>query len=130
MYNDKQGIIIYQTTDGLTKIDVRMANNSLWLTQAQIAEAFGRERSVITKHINNIFAESELDEKNNVQKGFTMNDEFLKNMGGGMYWKELPFMGLTVFKGKRPIKSEVTVAKNYMTEKELFALRRMVKEWG
>jgi hypothetical protein len=38
----------------------------------------------------------------------------------------LPFMGLTVFKGSRPVKSEVTVAKNYMTEKELFALRRMV----
>ena len=122
-----------------------------------------------------------------------MNDDFLKNMGGGVYWKELlerirdirasekvmyrqildlyatsldynatmpetfeffkivqnklhyaisghtaseivfdranaelPFMGLTVFKGKRPVKSEVTVAKNYMTEKELFALRRMV----
>ena len=35
-------------------------------------------------------------------------------------------MGLTVFKGKHPVKSEVTVAKNYMTEKELFALRRMV----
>jgi hypothetical protein len=39
---------------------------------------------------------------------------------------ELPFMGLTVFRGRRPVKSEVTVAKNYMTEKELFALRRMV----
>ena len=39
---------------------------------------------------------------------------------------ELPFMGLTVFKGSRPVKSEVTVAKNYMNEKELFALRRMV----
>ena len=39
---------------------------------------------------------------------------------------ELPFMGLTTFKGKRPVKSEVTVAKNYMTEKELFALRRIV----
>ncbi|MDR1726347.1 MAG: virulence RhuM family protein, partial [Acidobacteriota bacterium] len=39
---------------------------------------------------------------------------------------ELPFMGLTVFKGKRPVKSEVAVAKNYMTEKELFALRRLV----
>jgi len=39
---------------------------------------------------------------------------------------ELPFMGLTVFKGSRPVKSEVTIAKNYMTEKELFALRRMV----
>ena len=123
----------------------------------------------------------------------TMNDDFLKNMGGGLYWKELlerirdirasekvmyrqildlyatsldynatmpetieffkivqnklhyavsghtaseivfdranaelPFMGLTAFAGKRPVKSEVAVAKNYMTEKELFALRRMV----
>ena len=128
-----------------------------------------------------------------LQKGFSMNDDFLKNMGGGLYWKELlerirdirasekvmyrqildlyatsldynptvpetleffkivqnklhyavsgrtaseiifdrvnaelPFMGLTVFKGKRPVKSEVSIAKNYMTEKELFALRRMV----
>jgi hypothetical protein len=39
---------------------------------------------------------------------------------------ELPFMGLTAFKGDRPVRGEVTVAKNYMTEKELFALRRMV----
>jgi len=38
----------------------------------------------------------------------------------------LPFMGLTVFQGKRPLKSEVSIAKNYMSEKELFALRRMV----
>ena len=238
--NDKSEIIIYQTADGLTKIDVRMQGETLWLTQAQIAQLFGRERSVITKHIRNIFAESELDEKSNVQnlhiansdkpvifynldvilavgyrvksqrgtqfrqwatvvlheylqKGFSMNDDFLKNIGGGLYWKELlerirdirasekvmyrqildlyatsldynasmpetyeffkivqnklhyavsghtaseiifnranaelPFMGLTTFKGSRPVKSEVTVAKNYMTEKELFALRRMV----
>jgi hypothetical protein len=39
---------------------------------------------------------------------------------------ELPFMGLTVFKGSRPMKNEVTIAKNYLTEKELFVLRRMV----
>ena len=238
--DNKSEIIIYQTQDGLTKIDVRMEGDNLWLTQAQIAQLYGRERSVITKHLRNIFAESELDQKSNVQnmhipnsdkpvsfytldvilavgyrvksprgtqfrqwatavlheylqKGFAMNDDFLKNMGGGVYWKELlerirdirasekvmyrqildlyatsldynatmpetleffkivqnklhyavsghtaseivfdranaelPFMGLTVFKGDRPVKSEVTVAKNYMTEKELFALRRMV----
>jgi hypothetical protein len=232
--------IIYQTADGLIKIDVRMQDETFWLSQAQMAELFGRDRTVIGRHIRNIFSEGELDEKSNVQnlhipnsdkpvafyaldviiavgyrvksplgtqfrqwattvlheylqKGFTMNDEFLKNMGGGIYWKELlerirdirasekvmyrqildlyatsldynatmpetleffkivqnklhyavsghtaseivfnranaelPFMGLTVFKGKRPVKSEVTVAKNYMTEKELFALRRMV----
>lgn len=45
---------------------------------------------------------------------------------GGFANAELSFMGLTTFKGDHPVKSEVTVAKNYMTEKELFALRRMV----
>lgn len=240
MSTNKEEIIIYQTTDGKAKIDVRMQGETLWLSESQMAELFGRDRSVIGKHIRNIFAEGELDEKRNgqkmpipnsdkpvafytldvilavgyrvksvrgtqfrqwattvlheyLQKGFTLNDDFLKNMGGGVYWKELlerirdirasekvmyrqvldlyatsldydatmpetleffkiiqnklhyavsghtaseivfnranaelPFMGLTVFKGSRPIKSEVTVAKNYMTEKELFALRRMV----
>lgn len=233
-------IIIYQTADGEVKIDVRMESETLWLSQAQIAQLFGRDISVISRHIKNIFSEGELDEKSNLQnmqiansdrpvtfytldvilavgyrvrsprgtqfrkwatqvlheylqKGFSMNDEVLKNMGGGVYWKELlerirdirasekvmyrqvldlyatsldydatmpetfeffkivqnklhyavsghtaseiiwrranaeqPFMGLKTFKGKRPVKSEVTVAKNYMTEKELFALRRMV----
>ncbi|MBS3975673.1 MAG: virulence RhuM family protein [Syntrophomonadaceae bacterium] len=237
---DNPEIIIFQSADGKIKIDCRFQGETIWLSQSQIAQLFGRERSVITKHIRNIFAEGELDEKSNVQnlhipnsdkqvvfysldvilavgyrvksprgtqfrkwatqvlheylqKGFAMNDDFLKNMGGGVYWKELlerirdirssekvlyrqvldlyatsldynasmpetleffkivqnklhyavsgntaseivfdranaglPFMGLTVFKGKRPVKSEVTVAKNYMTEKELFALRRMV----
>jgi len=233
-------IIIYQSRDGETKIDCRFEGNTLWLTQAQIAKLYGRSISSVSRHIKNIFAETELDSKSNLQnlqiaksdkpvafysldviiavgyrvkspqgiqfrqwatavlheylqKGFAMNDDFLKNMGGGVYWKELlerirdirasekvmyrqildlyatsldydaampetleffkivqnklhyavsghtaseiifdranaelPFMGLTVFKGNRPVKSEVTVAKNYMTEKELFALRRMV----
>jgi hypothetical protein len=205
----------------------------------QIAQLFERDISVISRHIKNIFAEAELDQKSNLQnlqipnsdkpvtlyslnvilaigyrvkslrgtqfrqwatttlheylqKGFVLNDDFLKNMGGGTYWKELlerirdiratekvmyrqildlyatsldynatmpetleffkivqnklhyavsgntaseivfdrtnaglPFMGLTAFKGSRPMKSEVSVAKNYLTEKELFALRRM-----
>jgi len=237
---EKQEIIIYQSGDGKIKVDCRLDSETLWLPQAQIARLFGRERSVITKHIRNIFAEGEVDEESNVQnlhipnsdkpvmfysldvvlavgyrvksplatqfrqwatsvlheylqKGFALNDDFMKNMGGGVYWKELlerirdirssekvmyrqvldlyatsldynatmpetieffkivqnklhyavsghtaseiifdranaelPFMGLTTFTGKRPVKSDVTVAKNYMTEKELFALRRMV----
>ena len=238
--NNNHDIIIYQSTDGEIKIDVKLDGATLWLTQAQIARLYERERSVITKHINKIFSDGELMEKSNVQflhipnsdkpvafynldviiavgyrvkskrgtqfrqwatkilheylqKGFSMNDEFLKNMGGGLYWKELlerirdirasekvlyrqvldlyatsldynpnmsetveffkivqnklhyavsghtaseiiydrvdaeqPFMGLTTFSGKQPTKSEVTIAKNYLTEKELFALRRMV----
>jgi len=238
--SNKSEIIIYQSADGQAKIDIRMEKETMWLTQAQIAELFGRDVSVVSRHISKIFAEGELDKKSNMQnmqipnsdkmvalysldvilaigyriksplgtqfrqwamrvlheylqKGFAMNDELLKNMGGGLYWKELlerirdirasekvmyrqvldlyatsldynaampetleffkivqnklhyavsghtvseiifdranaglPFMGLTVFKGNRPVKSEVTIAKNYMTEKELFALRRMV----
>ena len=67
MKSDNSTIIIYKTQDGLTRIDVRMEGETLWLTQAQIAELFGRERSVITKHISNIFSDGEIDIKSNVQ---------------------------------------------------------------
>ena len=59
---------MYQTEDGLTKIDVRMENETVWLTQAQMAELFQRERSGITKHIKNVFAEGEVDEKKQCEK--------------------------------------------------------------
>ncbi|MBK5721109.1 virulence protein RhuM/Fic/DOC family protein [Dysgonomonas sp. Marseille-P4677] len=59
-------IIIYQTSDGNTTLDVQLENDTVWLTQSQMVELFGRERTVITKHINNIFKEGELDEKGNV----------------------------------------------------------------
>ncbi|MDR0955229.1 MAG: virulence protein RhuM/Fic/DOC family protein [Rikenellaceae bacterium] len=63
----KGEIIIYQAPDGTTDLDVRLENDTVWLTQAQMIELFARERSVITKHINNIFKEGELEEKSNVQ---------------------------------------------------------------
>jgi Virulence protein len=59
-------IIIYQP-DETIKLDVRLDNETVWLTQAQMCELFQRERSVITKHINNVFAEHECYENNNVQ---------------------------------------------------------------
>lgn len=65
---DKQSKIqIYQTEDGKTQIEVRMEQESVWLRQEQMSELFGRDRSVITKHLRNIFAEGELEEKSNVQ---------------------------------------------------------------
>ena len=129
-------ILLYQTEDGQTKIDVRLEEETVWLSQLQMSELFQKERSVITKHINNIFKEGELIEKSNVQilhisgsdrpvkfynldviisvgyrvkshqgtkfrqwatsrlkeyivKGFTMNDELLKQAGGGNYFDEL-----------------------------------------
>ena len=55
-------IVIYQTEDGQTQIDVRMENETVWLTQQQIAELFGTQRPAITKHLKNIYASEELDE--------------------------------------------------------------------
>jgi hypothetical protein len=56
-------IIIYQTPTGNIKIDVHLENETVWLTQAHMAELFGKGRTTITEHINNIFKEGELDEK-------------------------------------------------------------------
>ncbi len=136
MKKENSNIIIYQTEDGKTKIETRLENETVWLTQEQMSELFQRERSVITKHVNNVFKEGELEVKSNVQnlhisgsdrpvkfynldviisvgyrvkslqgtkfrqwatarlreyivKGFTMNDELLKQTGGGNYFDEL-----------------------------------------
>ncbi len=137
---DDNKIIIYQTADGQTQIDVRLEDETVWLTQKQIAELFGTKRPAITKHLKNIYASEELDEGSTcsilehmgnegkqtystkyynldvilsvgyrvksivgtrfrqwaterlaeyIIKGFTMDDERLKNLGGGGYWKEL-----------------------------------------
>ena len=59
-------IIIYQTEDGQTKIDVTVEKETVWLTQAQMAELFQRDISVISRHIKNIFEEGELEEKSNL----------------------------------------------------------------
>ena len=61
--DDRGEIIIYQTEDGLTKIDVNMQDETVWLTQEQMAELFQRDKSTISRHIKNIFSEGELDEK-------------------------------------------------------------------
>jgi prophage maintenance system killer protein len=60
-------ILVYEAPDGGVRVDVRLERETVWLTQQQMTEFFGRERSVITKHIRNVFAEGELDEKSNVQ---------------------------------------------------------------
>ena len=54
---------MYQTEDGLTKIDVQMSGETVWLTREQMAELFQRDRSVIGKHIKNIFDEGELQKE-------------------------------------------------------------------
>lgn len=56
-------ILIYQNTEGNIKIDVRLEEETVWLTQAQIATLFNKGRSTITEHIQHVFEEGELDEK-------------------------------------------------------------------
>jgi len=64
----KGEIILYRAPDGRAALDVRFEEDTLWLTQKQIAELFVTERSVITKHLRNIFNSGELDKERNVQK--------------------------------------------------------------
>ena len=135
-------IVIYQTEDGDTKIDVRFVDETVWLTQQQMAELFQSSRTNIVEHIQHIYEEGELDEastcrkfrqvrtegnrqvtreipyynldmiislgyrvksmiatnfrrwaterlKEYMVKGFALDDERLKKLGGGNYWKEL-----------------------------------------
>jgi hypothetical protein len=64
--DNKAEIILYQPDNSL-KLEVLLENETVWLTQAQMVTLFERERTVITKHINNVFNEGELEEKSNVQ---------------------------------------------------------------
>lgn len=60
-------IIIYQTSDGQTKVNVRMDGDTVWLSQAQMAELFQKDQSVIARHISNVFKEKELEQNSNMQ---------------------------------------------------------------
>ena len=63
---DNKGEIVVYQPDEITRLEVRVNDDTVWLTQGQMSDLFGRDRTVITKHIRNIFSEQELDEKSNV----------------------------------------------------------------
>jgi prophage maintenance system killer protein len=65
---EQNKIVIYKTAKNEVELSVRFENESVWLRQSDIALLFGKERSVITKHINKIFGDKEINEKSNVQK--------------------------------------------------------------
>lgn len=145
MENNQSSFILFKTEDEKISVDVRFEDETVWLSQEQMANLFGKAKSTINEHIKNIFSEGELDEKvavrkfrittqhgaiagktqevevngynldviisvgyrvkslrgtqfriwatkrlnEYIRKGFTMDDERLKNLGGGGYWKEL-----------------------------------------
>ncbi len=132
-------ILIYTGSDGLTKVEVRLEDDTLWLTQAQMCELYATSKSNVSEHIKHIFEDGELAAesvvrnfrttaadgksystsyynldmiialgyrvrsitatrfrqwatlrlKEYMQKGFTLDDDRLKRLGGGGYWKEL-----------------------------------------
>jgi hypothetical protein len=74
-------ILIYQTEDGVTKIETRLQEETVWLTQAQLCELFQKSKATISEHLKNIFVEGELNEKSTVRKFRTVQTE-------GVRWVE------------------------------------------
>src|SRR3989338_9581615 len=68
-------ITIYQTDDGQVKIEVALEQDTVWLSQAQMVELFGRDQSVVSRHIRNALAEGEVVEKSNMQKMHIANSD-------------------------------------------------------
>lgn len=89
MDNTNGDIIIYQTDDGLTKIEVRVENETVWLSQQQMADLFGTSRTNIIEHINNICAEEELDKESTCQNFRQVRKEGTRNVT-----REIPFYNL------------------------------------
>ena len=75
LMDNKGEVIIYQTDDGLTHIDVRMEDETVWLTQAQLCELFQSSKANVSEHIKHIFEESELEENSVVRKFRTTGSE-------------------------------------------------------
>ncbi len=75
LMDNKGEVIIYQTDDGLTHIDVRMEDETVWLTQAQLCELFQSSKANVSEHIKHIFEEGELEENSVVRKFRTTGSE-------------------------------------------------------
>ena len=72
---DNNPIKIYQTEDGQTQIDVRFEHETVWLSQAQMVDLFGRDQSVVSRHIRNAINDSEVNKKSNMQKMHIANSD-------------------------------------------------------
>ena len=73
--NHSGEVIIYETDNGQTQLEVNLKENTVWLTQAQMTALFGRDQSVISRHLRNVFKENELEEKSNMQKMHIANSD-------------------------------------------------------
>ena len=89
--NSQGEIIIYKSDDGEARIEVKMENETVWLSQKQMAELFGKSKKTISEHNNNIFDEKELDKNSTVRKFRTVQVE-----GGRKVEREIEFYSLDV----------------------------------
>jgi len=87
-------VALYQAADGKIQLEVRLERETVWLTQAQMAELFGRERSVITKHVRSVFREGELKAKS-VCANFARTAEDGKTYHGDHCNLDLSFQWVT-----------------------------------
>ena len=81
--NNGSSIVLYTTDDGNSRLEVKMEKETVWLTQSQMAELFGKDRTVVGRHIRNIFKEGELDEslvcaKNAQPKKYGRRDDYIQ----------------------------------------------------
>ena len=86
---EENQIVIYQTEDGQTQIDVRLENETVWLTQAQMAELFQTDRTSIVRHINNIYKVEELDRNSTCAKTAQVQKE-----GKRVVRRNIPYFNL------------------------------------
>jgi len=82
--------LLYQTEDGRTRLEVRVQQETVWLSLNQMAELFQRDKSVISRHISNVFDEGELVREATVAKSATVQTE-----GGKQVTREIEFFNLT-----------------------------------
>lgn len=88
MADDNQ-IIIYQSEDGETRIDVKFSGETMWLSQQQMAELYQTTRTNIVQHIRNIYADGELDEQATCKKFLQVRQE-----GSREVTRDIPFYNL------------------------------------
>lgn len=73
--NEKKELVIFETEDNTIKLEVPVEKETVWLSQSQMTELFGVDRTVITRHVNNVFKEGELIKESNVQKMHIANSD-------------------------------------------------------
>ena len=78
--SSKSEMIIYQTEDGLTKVNVTFEEDTVWLSLEQMAQLFQRDKSVISRHIKKIYTEGELSREGTVAKNATVQLEGQRNV--------------------------------------------------